>query len=213
MTFLTRASRGYLTVVMEKLKPAGKPVPGRPRTFDRDQALDVAMRLFWRHGFEGVSFKQLTSELGIAAPSLYAAFGNKEALFREALDLYVARREGADLAFMDQCASLEDAVRELLCGTARGLVEPGGEIGCMLNTGMLAAHPDHLDLIREVAARRRTFEALLGEKLRRWLDAEQARTTATFVYALMQGMAVHARDGAKEADLVAIAHQGSRALY
>ena len=63
---------------------------GRPRGFDRDAALRRAMELFWRRGFEGVSMADLTAAMGIAAPSLYAAFVSKEALFREAIALYRA---------------------------------------------------------------------------------------------------------------------------
>jgi AcrR family transcriptional regulator len=61
-----------------------------PRTFDRDQAVEIAMRLFRRHGYEGVSVADLTAAIGIAPPSMYAAFGNKAGLYREALDRYTA---------------------------------------------------------------------------------------------------------------------------
>ena len=113
---------------------------GRPRGGDREAALESAMRLFWRHGYEGVSFQQLTATLGVAAPSLYAAFGNKEALYREALDRYADMRGASDLSFMDEALPLREAVRLLLDGTAQGLVDPKGEIGCMLNTGMIPSH-------------------------------------------------------------------------
>src|SRR5882762_10915913 len=68
-------------------KPSGP--TGRPRSFDLDKALDAAMQVFWRKGYEGASLSDLTRAMGINRPSLYAAFGNKEALFRKALDRYV----------------------------------------------------------------------------------------------------------------------------
>src|SRR5437763_11962127 len=64
---------------------------GRPREFDTEKALDAALLLFWRHGYEGTSLTALTGAMGINVPSLYAAFGNKEALFRKALDRYLRK--------------------------------------------------------------------------------------------------------------------------
>lgn len=168
---------------------------GRPRGFDRDAALDNAMRLFWRHGYEGVSFQQLTAALGVGAPSLYAAFGNKAALYREALDHYADLRGASDLSFMDGAPSLREALRLLLDGTARGLLDPAGEVGCMLNTGMIANHPDHADLAQEVAERRKRFRALLADKLLIWAAPSEADRISRFVVAIMQGLAIQARDG------------------
>ena len=65
---------------------------GRPREFDVEQALDQALEVFWRNGYEGASISELTQAMGISPPSLYAAFGNKEGLFRKTLDRYIAKR-------------------------------------------------------------------------------------------------------------------------
>src|ERR1700733_8946148 len=83
---------------------------GRPRAFDTDQALDQAMHLFWRKGFLGTSLSDLTEAMGINRPSLYAAFGHKEALFRRAVERY----------FQGPAAYLQDALKE---PTARAAVE------------------------------------------------------------------------------------------
>ena len=165
------------------------------------------MRLFWRHGYEGVSFQQLTAALGVAAPSLYAAFGNKTALYREALDRYGALRGASDLSFMREDLTLAEAAKLLLDGTARGLVDPGGELGCMLNTGMIASHPDNAEIAREVANRRQAFRGLLTAKLQAWVEIDRAARLARFLTAVMQGMAIHAHDGASLADLLAIVDQ------
>ena len=185
-------------VIMES---TSKRSGGRPRGFDREAALDVAMRLFWRYGFEGVSFQQLTASMGLAAPSLYAAFGNKAALYREALDRYAAMRGASDLSFMDEALPLREAVRLLLEGTAQGLLDPKGEIGCMLNTGMIASHPDHADLARELAERRADFRDLLKQKLLHWVSESEADRLSRFITGLMQGLAVQARDGHSLEDL------------
>ena len=94
------------------MKPQSSPaVPrGRPRAFDAEAALDRALQVFWRQGYEGTSLSDLTKATGLNRPSLYAAFGNKEALFRKALDRY-AEQAGR---------FLRDAVNE---PTARAVVE------------------------------------------------------------------------------------------
>ncbi len=197
---------------MTIMKPSVKSVGGRPRSFDRDAALEVAMRLFWRHGYEGVSFQHLTAEMGLAPASLYAAFGNKASLYRETLDRYATLRGASDLAFMDSCTGLRDAAQMLLEGTANGLVDPAGEIGCMLNTGMVTAHPDHAELVEEVATRRREFQKLLARRIERWADTGRAETLARYLAAVMQGMAVQARDGASRDELLAIAREACARL-
>lgn len=159
------------------------------------------MRLFWRHGYDGVSFQQLTAALGVAAPSLYAAFGNKAALYRESLDYYSDMRGASDLSFMAETLPLREAVRLLLDGTARGLVDPAGEIGCMLNTGMIDGHPDHAELAAELVQRRAAFRDLLAEKLLTWVPRPRARRLARYIVAIMQGLAIQARDGYSLAEL------------
>ena len=187
------------------MERSAKRTLGRRRGFDREVALDTAMRLFWRHGYEGVSFQQLTAALGVAAPSLYAAFGNKADLYREALDHYAALRSASDLSFMDETLPLVEAVRLLLDGTARGLVDPKGEIGCMLNTGMIASHPDHADLARELTQRRAEFRRLLATKLLSWVPRPSADRLSHYLVAVMQGLAIQARDGYGLDDLLAVA--------
>ena len=185
---------------------------GRPRGFDREAALDTAMRLFWRHGYEGVSFQQLTAALGVAAPSLYAAFGNKAALYREALERYADMRGASDLSFMDKALPLHEAVRLLLEGTARGLLDPKGEVGCMLNTGMIASHPDHADLVLELAQRREAFRALLSERLLQWVSPSRAVSLSRFLATIMQGLAIQARDGCSLDDLQAVVDEALKAI-
>src|SRR5680860_1641617 len=91
---------------------------GRPRTVNKDQALDQALDVFWRKGYEGASICDLTAAMGINPPSLYAAFGNKEALFRQALDRY-AETKGAFVRAALEAPKARDGVAALLRGTAR----------------------------------------------------------------------------------------------
>ncbi len=170
------------------------------------------MRLFWKHGYEGVSFQQLTAATGISAPSLYAAFGNKAALYREALDRYAVMRGAYDLSFMDEALPLREAARLLLDGTAQGLLDPKGEIGCMLNTGMIASHPDHAELTRDLAERRAAFRALLREKLIHWVPAPDADRLSRLVTAIMQGLAIQARDGSSLDELRMVVGEALNAI-
>ncbi|MFP5296803.1 MAG: TetR/AcrR family transcriptional regulator, partial [Alphaproteobacteria bacterium] len=91
---------------------------GRPRSFDRDQALTRAMEVFWAKGYADASMAELTAAMGVSAPSLYAAFGSKEQLFREAVELY-QRTQGADAwRCLDGDMPVRDAVEALLLATA-----------------------------------------------------------------------------------------------
>src|SRR3546814_9199255 len=97
--------------------------------------VEIAMRLFWRHGYEGVSLNDLTSAIGIAPPSLYAAFGSKAGLYREALDRY-SGVPGALLNLGSEL-TLDETVAAILRRGADAVTDPRGEKGCMVSSGML----------------------------------------------------------------------------
>jgi AcrR family transcriptional regulator len=183
-------------ITMEK---EAKSTRGRRRGFDRDEAVETAMRLFWRHGYEGVSVNDLTAAIGIAPPSLYAAFGTKADLYREALQRYANRPE---TRFQPELRpTLAETVRHLLERAADAVTSPDGEAGCMVSTGLLACGEAHADLAHEVAAIRKGMNAPLVELLTRWLAPQNAQAAAIYLLTLMQGMAIQARDGADRATL------------
>lgn len=171
-----------------------------PRTFDREEAVATAMRLFRRHGYEGVSVADLTAEIGIAPPSLYAAFGSKAGLYREALDRYAAL-PGA-LNGLAGAKSLEDAVAGLLTAAIKTAVTD--ERGCMISIGLVEGAAEQEDLRRELAERRQKLRDAISEELGQWLSPADAARMSTSLFAVMQGIAVQARDGASEADLLVI---------
>lgn len=195
---------------MNDINLGNKPSGGRPRGFDREAAVATAMDLFWRHGYEGVSVSDLTAAIGIAPPSLYAAFGSKALLYREALDRYATGAGALDLSVLDRAEDLHEAVGAVL-DTAIASVFAGGR-ACMISTGMLASHRDHAALAREVADRRREFETLLGEKLLRWIAPAESISVARYLMAVMQGISVHAGDGTSRAELESIADHARAAL-
>ncbi|PRD52215.1 TetR/AcrR family transcriptional regulator [Phyllobacterium myrsinacearum] len=176
---------------------------GGPRTFDRDHAVDTAMRLFWRHGYEGVSLNDLTAAIGIAPPSLYAAFGSKAGLYREALDRY----SGLPTALnnLGQTTSLCEAVETLLKNAIEAVTEPGEERGCMISSGMIQCGEDHADLARELAERRGLMRDSIMLKLQPWVDRDRAVSLSRYLVTILQGLSVQARDGASREELKQVA--------
>ena len=168
------------------------------------------MELFWRRGYEGVSINDLTTAIGIAPPSLYAAFGSKADLYREALDLYASGPGSLDFSAMALAAGPRDAIKSVL-HAAIASVSPGGR-ACMVFTGMLACRPEHDALAADLSRRRRGFEMALRDGLTRWLAPDVAAASARYFVAVTQGISVHARDGATAAELEGIVELALNAL-
>ena len=179
---------------------------GRPRGFDRDAALDRALDVFWRKGYEGASLSELTLAMGINPPSLYAAFGNKEGLLRASLDRYAARRADFMRHVLAAPTARETAER-LLRGTADLQTDPDTPPGCLLVQGGLACGTGAEAVPSELAGRRLKTEAALAERFERGKrdgdlapDADAA-ALARFVSTVSQGMGVQAASGACRQDL------------
>lgn len=189
---------------MEKLATRG-----RPREFDTDDALAQALRVFWQNGYEGTSLSDLTDAMGITRPSLYAAFGNKETLFRQALDLY----EKDKLAYIGEAveAPTARAVAEtLLLGSVD--VATGGECrGCMGVISMVGCQSVEPSIRDDVNARAESAKQLIVDRMQRAIDAGEfaVPTSATaitrYLLALMQGISVQAQSGASRAELLEVA--------
>ena len=188
---------------------------GRPRGFNYDEALDRAMHVFWRKGFEGASLNDLTAAMGIQPASLYKAFGNKRRLFEKALARYLA----GPVAFVQDALSEPTAygvASRILRRTAEFLTEGRSRRGCMTIQAALAGgvegEPVRRKLIalrvKEQDALRRRFERAKSEgDLPR--DANAA-DLARFVTAIYQGMTVQAINGASREDLLRLADTALR---
>jgi len=107
---------------------------GRPRSFDKEEALEQALGLFWRRGYLGTSYLELCAETGLTKPSLYAAYGNKEETFLAALDLYVSRYVQPGIVSLENAADAREAIRKLLVETVKALTAPDTPPGCMIAT-------------------------------------------------------------------------------
>src|SRR5437879_2306854 len=113
---------------------------GRPREFDTEKALDTAMLLFWTHGYEGTSLSALTDSMGINVPSLYAAFGNKETLFRKVVARYI-QKPASYLPTALKEPTARRAAEKLLSSAIKMVMYPGHPDGCLLVHGALASGP------------------------------------------------------------------------
>lgn len=198
-----------------EIEAAQKRGRGRPRSFDRDEALAKAMELFWRHGYESTSISELTAAMGINPPSLYATFGDKERLFLEAVGRYECG-SGAARRALDEAPTAREAFAGFLRETAVELTASCHPPGCMLVTSAMScsAASDHLrDALRE---RRAAAESHIKARLRRAVrDGELARGTnvaalAKFFMTVTEGMTIQARDGATRDALVAVAEAAMR---
>ena len=158
------------------------------------------MRLFRRHGYAGVSIADLTGAIGIAPPSLYAAFGSKAGLYREALDRYAALPGALD--GLAGAETLEQAVAGLLEAAIKAVVAE--ERGCMISTGLVEGAAEQQALARELGERRLSLRGRIADGLGRWLGHPEADRLAAYLLAVQQGIAVQARDGATETELLCI---------
>lgn len=159
------------------------------------------MRLFWRHGYEGVSIGDLTKAIGVAPPSLYAAFGSKAGLYRQALTRYEETLGCLDVTAIRSAASLPEAVRVMLEGAVANVTRGGHERGCMISSGLVACHPDHAALADDAAARREALRGRIAEALSGYAVDDQIRRLARHLAAVMQGLSIQARDGVATQEL------------
>jgi AcrR family transcriptional regulator len=189
---------------------------GRTRQFDVDKALDRALEVFWARGYEGATLPELTQAMGINRPSLYAAFGNKEQLFRKALDRY----QTGPMSF------LTEALRK---STARGVVEAifSGFIrmqrdrekarGCLVVSGALACSEEAETVRGELAQLRQAIVKTLRERFNRAVQdgdlpaGTDCATLARYTATVLGGLAVQAASGTNEKELRSVAQMAMRA--
>ncbi len=183
---------------------------GRPRSFDRQEALETAMRLFWERGYEAVSLSDLTKAMRIQPPSLYAAFGSKEALFKEAVGLYAATEGAANEALFAAAATAREAVTALLRGTAARIVRAGEPVGCLVVLGALNCTAQNEGIVEFLRERRRQSASSLRQRLERGrlegdlrLDAD-VDALADYYSCVASGLSLLARDGAGPDQLRAV---------
>lgn len=183
---------------------------GRPLSFDRNVALKQAMLVFWRHGYETTSLADLTSAMGVTAPSIYTAFGDKKQLFLEAVQLYAGEPLKA-VEIIDAAPDARSAAASLLTSSAIAYTGKHTPRGCLLASAVASCSANSEDVQKSIAAIRRKITAKLAEKIiadrdsRGHENAAQSETLASLVMSVIQGMAILARDGTSRDKLQAIA--------
>ncbi|MBL1079536.1 TetR/AcrR family transcriptional regulator [Nocardia sp. 2] len=188
---------------------------GRPRKFDRDAALDKALRLFWRQGYEATSISDLTGELGIGAPSLYAAFGDKQKLFNEAIQSYGLHYGGFAFRALTEEPTARAAAARTLREAATEYTLPGRPAGCMvISAGLNTTNHDIADMLEGM---RNNNVAAFEQKITADIEAgvlpesTNARALARHIAVVMQGMSQSAQDGASLEELRYVADLAMRA--
>jgi AcrR family transcriptional regulator len=182
---------------------------GRPLSFDREAALRHAMLIFWRFGYETTSVAELTAAMGISAPSLYTAFGDKKRLFLEAMRLYAGNPETMARAIGNAPTAFH-AARDLMTAAAATYTGETTPPGCLLASATASGSAMSADVQQEVADVRRRIAEWLKLRIERDIadgilpPVTRAAALAGLVLAVAQGMSVLARDGADRASLLAI---------
>ena len=194
---------------MERSAPSPRKT-GRPLSFDREAALEKAMLLFWESGYETTSVSDLTAEMGITAPSLYAAFGDKKRLFLEAMRRY-AGDPGELAEALAEAPTSRDAVLAMLENVARLYTGDSTPRGCLLASAVATGSKGAADVRQAAAKERRAIRAIILDRIE--ADVERGvlppgtdpGPLADLALAVTQGLSVLARDGADRDTLLAVA--------
>ena len=189
---------------------------GRPRSFETGKALDAAMKVFWCKGYEGASLSDLTRAMGINRPSLYAAFGDKEALFRKVLDRY----DSGPAAYVREALNQPTAravVERLMEGAADLATASDNPRGCLFVQSALACGDKAKAIRNDLILRRDAGEKAVRQRLKR-AQAEgdlpqdaNAADLARYVVTVIQGIAVQAASGAARKELGRVIENALRA--
>lgn len=183
---------------------------GRPLSFDRAQAIQQAMLLFWDHGYEATSLSDLTAALKVTPSSIYAAFGDKKGLFLAAVQRYTSGPVNSE-SIIQGAATAHEAASGLLQAAAVGFTGRSTPRGCLLASSAISCSATAQDVRDALADLRKAIEASLRDKIKRSikdgsLPAEtDAVALAAHTLAVIQGMSTLARDGATRASLLKVA--------
>jgi AcrR family transcriptional regulator len=208
--------------VQEKMK-TGNGKTGRPINFDKDAALEAAMLLFWERGYEGTSMAELTQAMGLNPSSIYAAFGDKHALFSLAVKRYMeSRAQYASKALQEP--TLKGVLRALFDNTVAFLTTPGHPPNCMTLAGAMGCSVEATpakDLMTEL--RKQNQVAIRERLLKAWKTGELPKGInvddyARYISSILAGLSVQAANGSTKQELkrtarMALRHLGLLSLF
>ena len=185
---------------------------GRPRKFDRSIALQKAMEVFWKKGFENTSMPNLIEAMKINSPSIYAAFGSKEKLFLEAAELYSSAEGGAIWASFNTELPANQAIEQMLHVSAEEFTRTDKPHGCLIALGSLHSEGGNEEIRNALKIRRAQCMTIVYERLKQGVingelpEAPDWQAIASYYITLQQGMSIQARDGASREALMAVAN-------
>ena len=191
---------------------------GRPRSFDKDTALLKALDIFWRRGYEPASISELCSAMGINAPSLYAAFGNKAGLFLEAVAFYEEKYwQEPSRRFLEE-KNFYLAVHDFFTEAARILLSPDTPCGCMVVLAAVNISEEETDIIQDLRKRRLETRDMFARKIRQAVDEGQLpadtspESLACAFNTFLEGMSLQAQSGMSVKEMEAMASYAVRML-
>lgn len=180
---------------------------GRPRAFNRDEALRRALELFWARGYEATSISDLKAGMGITAPSLYAAFGNKDGLFLECVELYSRDYLGEIFTSLFQPGTAKAAIERIMLRFGALYAGAGHPKGCLIVAGAVNCGPEAAAIEADLKRRRTEGVALLRGRIQKGIQAGEFKSRvdagelAEFYSAVLLGLAMRARDGAARKEM------------
>jgi len=191
---------------------------GRPRAFNQDDALEKAMRVFWKYGYEGASLSALTAAMGINKPSMYSVFGTKEELFHKAVEKYLT----GHVAFVPEALNeptVQKALQKLLTLSVDFLTDKQTPLGCLVLQGALNCGQEHEEIQKVLIAQRLGYEDLLRKRFelaqaQNDLDSRfDAAVLAKYIVTVHQGLSVQATSGSTKEELMAVVDIALKNLF
>lgn len=193
-------------------------IKGRPRGFDRNQALISALDVFWRRGYEPASVSELCAAMGINPPSLYAAFGNKAKLFLEAVDFYERTYWDAACERLEAAPDVHKAVKAFFQEAASILLSPQAPCGCLVVLAAINVSPDSAEVSEAIKVLRQEGKNLFFRRLMRAVKEGQlpsstdVKSLSSALKTMLEGMSIQARDGLTQSEMTKLAAHAVRLL-
>lgn len=180
---------------------------GRPRSFDKDDALEKAMHVFWEKGYEGTTMADLIESIGMKAPSIYAAFGNKDAIFKEVIKTYLPIVVEGQLAALNSSSEIYESVEATLKACVNLYTSEDNPHTCLVMTAAINTAPGHEEHVRALRILREKYKAAWQKRFeqakfdKQLADDANPSELAEYFTTLIQGMTIKAKDGASKDSL------------
>lgn len=191
---------------------------GRPRSFDKDEALKKAMHVFWEKGYEGTTMADLIESIGMKAPSIYAAFGNKDAIFKEVVRCYLPVVVEGQLSALNSSSKIYKAVENTLKACVGLYTCDDNPHTCLIMTAAINTAPEHSEHIETLRSLREKYKSAWEKrfkqaKLEQQLSADaNPGELAEYFTTLIQGMTIKAKDGASRDALISVTNIALKTL-